>query len=131
MKPNELKALIDLKFHGVDNFQAKILKDKNVGVNKPSRSEINRIISTGKPVHLFEELREKAQFYSKHTVKRTLPFALCDTIRTEVIKQYGTFENFYLTHDIERSFLDRLVNKRLVKMSDRVKAVCEILGIKY
>jgi hypothetical protein len=131
MKPNELKALIDLKFHGVDNFQAKILKDKNI-LNKPKRTELNAIIKTGQPVHLFEQLVRMAKYYGKHTsITRTLPFALCDTIRTEVIKQYGTFENFYLTHDIERSFLDRLVNKRLVKMSPRVQNVCEILGIKY
>jgi hypothetical protein len=131
MTPNELKALIDLKFHGVDNFQSKILKDNNV-LNKPKRTELNAIIKTGQPVHLFEQLCKMAKHYGKHTsVTRTLPFALCDTIRSEVIKQYGTFENFYLTHDIERSFLDRLVNKRLVKMSDRVKTVCYILGIKY
>ena len=132
MKPNELKALIDIKFNGVANFQEKILNDKNA-INKPKLSELNAIIKSGEPPHLFSQLIKMAMYYEKSRVNRaidrTISSELVVIIRSEIIKQYGTFESFYLTHDIERSFLDRLVNNRLFKLSTRVENVCRLLQI--
>jgi len=142
MTPNELKALIDLKFHGVDNFQAKILKDKNV-LNKPKRTELNAIIKTGQPVHLFEQLCKMAKHYGKVEGKPKKPRKtpvnnrpllsgdLCDLIRNEAIRQYGSYKNLFDSTAINVETFNGIIYGKRKHLSARVKAVCEILGIKY
>lgn len=128
MEPQELKQYINVKFNGVQNFHYKIMQDPNV-INKPSKSELNGIITSGIPKHQYEAIRQMAKHYRKTVVKRTLTKELAEKIRFEIYKQFGSIAKFCDIYDLENAFVSRVVNGTNSTLTDRVKKLCGILGV--